>query len=494
MGISLFPFLKTKKERNIVMIKLDKNFLWGGAISANQVEGAYLEDGKLESTVDTMTSGPYQERFASFGKPIDLDHNYYPSHKAIDFYHHYKEDIVLFKEMGFKALRTSIAWSRIFPRGDEEQPNAKGLQFYDDLFDELIANGIEPVITICHYETPLYLAKTYGGWKNRALIPFFEKFCNVIFNRYKDKVKIWLNFNEINSMTFMGILGAAMPVFRGMPNYFQDTYQAAHNMLVAAAIATKLCHEIIPGAQMGMMLAGQLIYAATCKPEDEFQALIENRRHYFFSDVMMRGHYPRYMTRFFKENNVSIDMKDGDLELLRENTCDFLAFSYYMTMTTSANEEGTSVGNMAVGMDNPYLIKSEWGWSTDPIGLRILMNNLYDRYEKPLFLVENGLGAKDDLKEDGSIEDRYREEYLKQHIEAFKEAIEDGVEMIGYLPWGCIDLVSCSSGEMSKRYGFIYVDVDDEGNGTFKRSKKHSFHWYKKVIASNGDELDLEKA
>lgn len=471
------------------MKDLSKKFFWGGAISANQAEGAYLEDGKLPSTTDTLISGPHMERFASFGKEIDLDKYYYPSHKAIDFYHHYKEDIKLFHEMGFNALRTSIAWSRIFPRGDEKEPNEKGLQFYDDLFDEMLKYGIEPIITITHYETPLFIAEKYGGWKSREMIGFFEKYCKVIFERYKDKVKIWLNFNEINSMTFMGILGAAMPVFRNSPDFFDVTYNAAHNMLVAAAKATKLCKEIVKDGKMGMMMAGQLIYAATCNPDDEWQALCENRRHFLFSDVMMRGHYPAYSKRFFRENNISIDIHDGDLELLKNNTCDFLAFSYYATMTASSDSSGNMTGNMAIGRDNPYLKKSEWGWIMDPMGLRLLMNQLYNRYEMPLFLVENGLGAKDEISEDGKIHDSYRIEYLKEHIEAFKEAMEDGVELMGYLPWGCIDLVSCSTGEMSKRYGFIYVDVDDNGNGTFKRVKKDSFDWYKKVINSGGTDL-----
>ena len=472
------------------MEQFKKNFLWGGALSASQVEGAYLEDGRLPSTTDTMIAAPYQERFASFGKEIEVDKYFYPSHDAIDFYHTYKEDIKLFKEMSFNALRTSISWSRIYPRGDESEPNEAGLQFYDDLFDELIRNDIEPVITIVHYDTPLYIAQKCGGWKSTEMIGYFEKYCKTIFSRYKNKVKLWLNFNEINSMAFMGILGAAMPVFRGMPNYYQDTYEAAHNMLVAAAKATKLCHEIIPESKMGMMLAGQLIYPATCDPLDEWQALCENRIHYLFSDVMMKGKYPAYAKRFFKEKNITINISDEDLQLLKENTCDFLSFSYYSTMTAKAQGEGASVGNMIAGYDNPYLKKSEWGWATDPMGLRILMNNLYDRYEKPLFLVENGLGAKDVVSEDGKIHDAYRIEYLRQHITALKEAIKDGVEVMGYLPWGCIDLVSCSSGEMSKRYGMIYVDRDDEGNGSNKRIKKDSFDWYKKVIASNGEDLD----
>lgn len=471
------------------MSVLKKDFLWGGAISANQAEGAFLEDGKLPCTADTLVNGTHQERFESFGKPIDVNAKYYPSHIGVDFYHRYKDDIALFKEMGFKTFRTSIAWTRIFPRGDEDKPNEKGLQFYDDLFDELIKNGIEPVVTITHYETPLYLAETYGGWKNRKMIGFFEKYCRTIFERYKNKVKIWLNFNEINSMTFLGILGAAMPVFRSSPDYYQATYQAAHYMLVAASIATKLCHEIIPDGQMGMMLAGQLIYAATCNPIDELEALNENRRHFFFSDVMLRGAYPTYSKRFFKENNIQLETISEDFELLKNNTCDFLSISYYMSMVTANSKTKLEQGNMAVGMNNPYLKKSEWGWSFDPVGLRIYLNQLYDRYQKPIFIVENGLGAKDIIEEDGSINDTYRIEYLRDHIQQIKEAVKDGVDVMGFTPWGCIDLVSVSTGEMSKRYGFIYVDIDDNGKGTLKRYKKKSFDWYKEVINSNGEKL-----
>lgn len=470
-------------------MKEKKKFLWGGALSASQSEGAYLTDGKLPSTVDTMISAPYMERFGSFGKKIETEKYFYPSHEAIDFYHRYKEDIALFKEMGFQALRISIAWTRIYPNGDELIPNEKGLQFYDDLFDELHKNDIEPVVTIVHYDTPMGLVEKYGGWKNREMIAHFERYCKTIFERYKDKVKLWLNFNEINSMTFMGILGAAMPLFKNSPDFYQDTYQAAHIMLVAAAKATKLCHEIVPDAKMGMMLAGQLIYPATCDPRDVWQAVCENRRHNFFCDVMLKGKYPAYAKRFYKDNGITVKMQEGDLELLRDNTCDFLSFSYYSTMTTKAEGEGDAKGNMSGGFDNPYLKKSQWGWSTDPTGLRTYMNQLYEMYEKPLFLVENGLGARDTVEADGSIHDDYRIEYLRDHIIAFQEAMEDGVEMMGYLPWGCIDLVSCSSGEMSKRYGFIYVDRDDEGNGTMARLKKDSFDWFKEVIASDGKNL-----
>lgn len=473
-------------------MRLPENFLWGGSISAHQCEGAYLEDGKLACTADTMLGGDMRVHFGSFGQEID-NSLYYPTHQAIDFYHRYKKDISLFKEMGFKALRTSIAWTRIFPRGDEQTPNEAGLQFYDDLFDELIANDIQPVITITHYETPLYLYEKYGGWQSREMIDLFEKYCRVIFERYKDKVKLWLNFNEINSLMFTGVLGPAIKVGRNDEDFYQKMFQAGHYMLVAAAKATKLCHEIIPDAKMGMMLGGHAYYALNCHPQNELATLETNRKQFLFSDVMMRGHYPRYMKKIIKDYQLDLDIQEEDLKFLKENTCDFLAFSYYSSMTVSTDPKAKQVvGNLSSGMENPYLEKSEWGWQMDPTGLRIFMNTLYERYEKPLFIVENGLGAKDELV-DGKVHDDYRIDYMQKHIQAFEDAVEDGVELMGYLPWGCIDLVSCSTGQMTKRYGFIYVDLDDHGQGSLERYKKDSFYWYKKVIASNGEDLTYKK-
>lgn len=470
---------------------LQKGFLWGGAISAHQAEGAYQEDGKKPATADTMLGGDLAHHWASFGNPIDPD-KYYPTHKAIDFYHRYKEDIGLLKEMGINALRTSIAWSRIFPNGgfDGEEPNEKGLQFYDDLFDELRKNGIEPVITICHYETPLALYERYGGWTNRDMIALFEKYCKVIFTRYKDKVKKWINFNEINSMMFIGCLGPAIKIGRTAPDFAQIIYQAGHYMLVAGAVATKLCHEIIPDASMGAMLGGHEMYAFSCRPEDQLLALKENEKQYYFIDTMMYGEYPYYAKKIWKTHNLSLDITAEDLKLLKKNTCDYLAFSYYQSMAVSVDDtKQQTAGNLSKSASNPYLKSSEWGWQMDPLGLRIFMNELYSRYRKPLLIAENGLGAKDVL-DNGFVDDEYRIDYLRDHIRAFIDAVDDGVELMGYLPWGCIDLVSCSTGQMSKRYGFIYVDVDDEGNGTFNRYRKKSFYWYQKVIRSNGIDLD----
>lgn len=465
-----------------------ENFLWGGAISAGQCEGAYLEDGKLPSTVDTLGVG-FAERFTK-GYKDTTSLKYYPSHKAIDFYHRYKEDIALMAQMGFKALRLSISWARIYPNGDEEEPNEKGLQFYDDLFDLMLEYHIEPVVTITHYETPWHLAKEYGGWRNRKLIGFYERYCRTIFERYKDKVKYWMNFNEINTIQIFPDFGAGYHGDRKDPNRYQNIYQASHHMFVASAKANELCHKIIPDAKIGMMLAGMEAYPETCKPEDVYACQMYKRDSLFYADVMMHGKYPNYTESLFRKRNIKLQIEDGDLELMAANPCDYLGFSYYMSSVITSDVEKLKVtGNMSIGMKNPYLEESEWGWQIDPIGLKNYLIELSDRYQKPLFMVENGLGAKDVLIEKNGIktvEDPYRIDYIRKHIIEMNKAIEDGVDLMGYLAWGCIDLVSCSTGEMSKRYGFIYVDVDDEGNGTFNRYKKQSFDWYKEVIETNG--------
>lgn len=473
------------------MKQFPDSFLWGGAAAANQFEGAYLEDGKLPSTADTLGVGMMERMTVT--DPIEMHPGQYsPSHKAIDFYHHYKEDVALFGEMGFQVFRTSIAWSRIFPKGDETEPNEKGLQFYDDLFDELHKYGIEPLITITHYEMPLHLAQEYGGWTNRKLIEFYERYCRTIFTRYKDKVKYWLNFNEINTNAMIPLFQCGFSPKRDDPDRWQKIYQASHHMFVASARANQLCHEIIPGAKIGMMLAGMQSYPETCKPEDVYATLKHKHESLYFADTMMRGHYPAYAKSMWREKGAKLDIRPGDLELMAANPCDYLGFSYYMSSVTAADPSGAkAVGNLSFGKTNPYLEgSSDWGWQIDAIGLKSYLVELYDRYEKPLFIVENGLGTKDELlpagKDGYRVEDDYRIEYLRQHIIQIYEAIQDGVEVMGYTPWGCIDLVSASGGQMSKRYGFIYVDVDDAGNGTFERYKKKSFDWYKKVIETKG--------
>lgn len=467
-------------------MKFPEGFLWGGAISAHQTEGAYLEEGKGLSTADTLVCGNVMQRLLKIDTNLH-DGVYYPSHEAIDFYHKYKEDVSLFAEMGFKALRTSIAWSRIFPNGDDAEPNEQGLAFYDGLFEEMIKHNIQPVITLSHYEMPMHLSKQYGGWQNRELIGFFENYAKTVFKRYKDKVKIWMTFNEINVIRMMPYLAGGMLVDYEDPAFLTKVYQAAHHQFVASSLAIKACHEIIPDAQIGMMLASQLSYPKTCNPSDVWKNAEHERGALFFSDVMIRGYYPHYMTRFFEENHVQLETQPEDFELLQKYTAEFLSFSYYMSSVISNDPQEQITGNFSMGESNPYLKTSEWGWQIDAIGLRILLNQLYDRYQKPLFIVENGLGAMDVLTDDLQIEDDYRIDYLKSHVEAMEDAIKDGVDLMGYLPWGCIDLVSCSTGEMKKRYGFIYVDKDNDGNGTLQRIKKKSFYWYKELIATNGE-------
>ncbi|HDZ8011967.1 TPA: 6-phospho-beta-glucosidase [Citrobacter amalonaticus] len=457
-----------------------ETFLWGGAIAANQVEGAYQEAGKGLSTSDVQPQGV----FGPVVERVTGDHGI--KDMAIDFYHRYPEDIQLFAEMGFSCLRVSIAWTRIFPNGDEALPNEAGLAFYDRLFDELAANGITPLVTLSHYEMPWGLVKQYGGWGNRKVIDFFERYARTVFTRYQNKVKLWLTFNEINMSLHAPMTGVGLPEASSKA----QVYQAIHHQLVASALAVKACHDIIAGAKIGNMLLGGLVYPLSCKPADVFKALQENRTWQFFGDVQCRGEYPGYIKRYFRDNTIELDITESDRLALR-NTVDFISFSYYMTGCVTADEElnQQARGNILSMVPNPHLAASEWGWQIDPVGLRTLLNDLWDRYQKPLFIVENGLGAKDTVEADGTIQDDYRISYLNDHLVQVREAIADGVEVMGYTSWGPIDLVSASKAELSKRYGFIYVDRDDNGNGSLARSRKKSFYWYKKVIASNGASL-----
>lgn len=466
------------------------NFLWGGATAANQLEGAYLEGGKGLTTVDLIPIGA--NRFPIALGNLDSyepkEGEFYPSHDAIDFYHRYKEDIALFAEMGFKCLRLSIAWARIFPNGDDAGPNEAGLQFYDDVFDELLKHNMEPVVTICHFDVPVSLVKNYGGWKNRKMITFFETYAKTLFNRYKHKVKYWMTFNEINMLLHLPYIGAGIVLQEG-ENKDQVLYQAAHHELVASALAVKACHEIIPDAQIGCMLAAGMVYPYSSHPEDVWKAMDKDRESFFFIDVQSKGEYPGYTKRFFREHNIRIEMQPDDADILKQHTVDYIGFSYYASRCTSADPEvlkNSTEGNVFGSVKNPYLEASEWGWTIDPKGLRITCNQLHDRYGKPLFIVENGLGATDVLLDNDTVEDDYRIEYLNSHFAEMAEAIQDGVELIGYTSWGPIDLVSAGTGEMKKRYGYIYVDRNNDGSGTLRRVRKKSFHWYKEVIASNG--------
>ena len=474
-----------------------KDFLWGGATAANQFEGAWNIDGKGPSCADMCTGGSHT-RSKRITREIE-EGTFYPSHEAIDFYHRSKEDIALFAEMGFKVFRFSIGWSRIFPNGDDAMPNEAGLQFYDNVINECLRYGIEPLITISHYEVPFALCKKYNGWASREMIDIFSKYCEVIFKRYKGRVKYWLTFNEINSATMpmggflsQGILNEGTTDFNNQVDIPQLRFQGLHHQFVASAKAVQLAHEIDENYQVGCMILYATTYPYTCKPDDVIEAQKKNRiMNYFCGDVQVRGEYPTYMNRYFKENNIEIKVEDGDEEILKNGCVDFYTFSYYMSVCATMDEKALQGnGNILGGATNPYLKASDWGWQIDPKGLRYSLNEIYDRYQIPMMIVENGLGAYDEKEEDGTINDDYRIEYLKAHIEQMKEAVEDGVDLIGYTPWGCIDLVSASTGEMAKRYGFIYVDKYDDGSGDLSRSKKKSFNWYKQVIASNGENLE----
>ena len=472
------------------MSYFSEKFLWGGAIAANQYEGAYQEDGKGLSVQDVLPkglcSGPTENPTPDNLKLL-----------AVDGYHRYKEDIKLFAEMGFKVLRLSIAWTRIFPNGDEEKPNEKGLQFYDKVFEELHKYGIEPVVTISHYETPLYLVRTYNGWANRKMIDYYEKFARVLFERYKDKVHYWITFNEINSQLKAPFMcgGINTPKEELTDS---ELFQAVHHVLVASAKVTKLAHEIMPENKIGCMMLCTPIYPYTPNPDDMIAVMESEHMSYFFGDVQVRGVYPGYMKRYFDEHQIEIKMLPEDESILREGTADFVSFSYYSSTCESVTiKEEAAEGNIITGLTNPHLKTSEFGWQIDAKGLRYVLNMLYDRYQKPLFVVENGLGAIDQLVKDDdcnyTVDDKYRIQYIKEHLLQLEEALKDGVEVMGYTAWGCIDLISAGTAQIKKRYGFIYVDRNDDGSGTMNRYKKRSFYWYRNIIKTNGMALHLDK-
>lgn len=478
------------------MKMIPENFLWGSATAANQVEGAWNEDGKGVSVADVLASD--SEKGIRIETQGIVEGHYYASHKACDMYHHFHEDIALFAEMGLKAYRMSIAWTRIYPNGDEETPNEAGLRFYDEVFDELHKYGIEPIVTLSHYEPPYHLTKI-GGWSSRKMIDYYLHYAKTVFERYKGKVRYWLTFNEINILKVpFGVMTAGGMDIRSFApeNTEQLRFQAMHHQFVASALAVKMAHEIDPENKVGCMIAAMLQYPLTCHPKDILAAQQNNRLNYLFAtDVHCRGAYPAYLKAYFNTQGIVIESQDQDEQILKEGTVDFISFSYYSTscvsVTADADEagKGKAAGNLLSGLKNPYLQASEWGWQIDATGFRYLLNELYDRYQKPLMIVENGLGARDELT-DGEVHDDYRIAYLKEHVRALKEAVDDGVEVIGYMTWSALDLIGLSTGTIDKRYGFIYVDTDNKGNGSFRRYRKDSFYWYKKVIESNGEILD----
>lgn len=468
-----------------------ENFMWGGAVAANQLEGAWDEDGKglciadineFRDDIAIEKKGNEELNRAYIKEAVDSKEKVFPKRHGIDFYHTYKEDLKLLAGLGLKTFRTSINWSRIFPNGDDKEPNEAGLKFYDDLFDEILKNGMEPMITVSHYEMPLNLTLSYKGWYSREVIDFFVKYCNTVFDRYAGKVKYWILVNQINLIGHESFnhLGVAEDVVEDLRS---AKYQAVHNEMVACARATKYAHEHHPEMQIGMMLCGGPDYPASCKPEDMLATLKHNQMEYFFADVLLRGKYPGYAFRFFEDQGIHVEFGEQDEEDFK-NTADFFSFSYYYTQVCSREsyEKGNDVYR------NKELPANPWGWTIDPVGFRILLNEFYDRYQKPIYVTENGVGYYDKL-EDGQVHDDYRVDYYREHIRQMKEAIRDGVDVRGYYAWGPIDIISCSSSEMSKRYGFIYVDLDDYGKGTGKRIKKDSYAWMQKVIASNGEDL-----
>ena len=483
------------------MRRFPNDFLWGGATAANQLEGAYNEGGKGLSTADMVKFVPREiscgknTETVTYEEAIEImngkhDNEYYPKRWGIDFYHHYKEDIALMAEMGFRCFRMSINWTRIFPNGEEQEPNEEGLRFYDNVFDECLKYGIEPLVTLSHYETPLQLALKYNGWENRKMIEFFVHYAVTVFKRYRNKVKYWIPFNEINMSLHLPYTGGAIFIEKSQ-NELETIFQALHHQFIASAKAVQLAHEIDPDYKVGNMMIYATSYPLTCDPDDIIKNQQQNHiMNYFCSDVQCRGYYPTYMKRYFKENNIEVTMEPGDEEILKAGPVDFYTFSYYMSVCQTADPtKGAGEGNILGGVANPYLKASDWGWQIDPKGLRYSLNEIYDRYQIPVMVVENGLGAYDEIEADGSINDDYRIDYLRSHIEQMHEAILDGVDLIGYTPWGCIDLVSASTGEYAKRYGFIYVERYDDGTGDFSRREKKSFNWYKKVIETNGEDL-----
>jgi 6-phospho-beta-glucosidase len=463
-----------------------ENFLWGGAVAANQCEGAYLEGGKGLSIQDIMPKGV-------FGPITEEPTEDNLKLVAIDFYHRYKEDIKLFAEMGFKVFRMSIAWSRIYPNGDDTAPNEEGLTFYDQVFDECRKYGIEPLVTLSHYEIPLHLSRKYDGWKSKACVQFFANYCETVFLRYKDKVKYWITFNEINTTVHSGLLGGGILTPK-LELTKSELYQAAHHQLVASALATKIGREINPNFKFGCMVASAPRYPMTCNPVDVMHAFEDQQEVTYFVHVHTKGEYPYYAKKIFKKYNVELEITEEDRKILK-NTVDFISFSYYNSRTVAKDESSyqQASGNISRGLVNPYVNYSAWNYPIDPSGLRYILNHYYDMFGLPLFVAENGLGAIDVLEKDEQgnmvIEDDYRIQFHNDHLVEVEKAIEDGVEIFGYTSWGCIDLISAASAEMKKRYGFIYVDRDEHGKGTLERYRKKSFYWYKQVIESNGCSL-----
>lgn len=469
----------------------EKQFFWGGATSAAQSEGNYLADGRQPSNFDFLPlddrrlKAVYKNQSASILE--SRGDEIYPGRNGNDFYHHYQEDIALLKELGANSFRFSISWSRIFPTGEEEEPNEAGLLFYENILTELERLQMEPIVTLSHFEIPLHLVKKYNGWENRKVVELFLHYAETVMQRFKGRIKYWIPFNEMNMVLHIPFIGGGILFEKGKDN-LSIQYQAGHHQLLANALTIEAGKRLDPDNQFGAMLAAGKTYAYTCDPKDVFAALQQEKENLLFSDVQVFGEYPRFFSHFIKDKQLNLTIYPADRKTLQENTVDFVSFSYYSSACTAAEENGIDrvATNGYTTLRNPYLPKAKSVWQDDPLGLRITLNQLQDRYHKPLFIVENGIGTQDDFV-DGEVHDDYRIHYLKEHVKNMKLAMEeDGIDLMGYLMWGIIDLPSVSEGKISKRYGVIYVDQDDENNGSHQRYKKDSFAFYQKVIASNG--------
>lgn len=472
-------------------MKQEKQFFWGGATSAAQSEGNYLADGRKPSNFDFLPlddrrlKAVYKNQSASILK--SRGDEIYPGRNGNDYYHHYQEDIALLKELGANSFRFSISWSRIFPTGEEEAPNEAGLLFYENILTELERLQMEPIVTLSHFEIPLHLVKKYNGWENRKVVELFLHYAETVMQRFKGRIKYWIPFNEMNMVLHIPFIGGGILFEEGKDN-LSIQYQAGHHQLLANALSIEAGKRIDPDNQFGAMLAAGKTYAYTCDPKDVFAALQQEKENLLFSDVQVFGEYPRFFSHFIKDKQLNLTIYPADRKTLQKNTVDFVSFSYYSSACTAAEENGIDrvATNGYTTLRNPYLPKAKSIWQDDPLGLRITLNQLQDRYHKPLFIVENGIGTQDDFV-DGKVHDDYRIHYLKEHVKNMLLAMEeDGIDLMGYLMWGIIDLPSVSEGKISKRYGVIYVDQDDENNGSHQRYKKDSFAFYQKVIASNG--------
>lgn len=469
-----------------------KKILYGGATANSQYEGGFGVSGK---GMDTQDCRPYLKRTSNATTSTRLltqeninyaktetDNKKFPFRTASKGYEFWEEDIELIKELGLHVYRLSISWARLYPQGDEEEPNQEGIAYYDKIIKKVHEAGIKIFLTMNHFCYPLHLIESYGGWTNRKLIDFYLRYAKTVFENWGEYIDFYLPFNEINAGYFSPFNGVGLIREEDKPYDQSKIFLSLHHQFVASAKVIELGHKMVRG-QFGCMAACFCYYPYSCKPEDNLKYVKDEEVYqWFFLDVLSRGIYPSYMNRFFKENNISFEVTEEDLRLLRENPADFVSFSYYQSCVVSTDEREMTAGNLVVTTKNPYLKATDWGWQIDPIGLRITLNKVYDRYQKPLFISENGLGYKDVLEDDGTIHDSYRIDYLKTHFEQIDEAILDGVDLLGYIMWGIIDIVSAGSCEMEKRYGVVYVNADNEGNGDYKRIKKESFAWYQKFL------------